>query len=122
MNSDQKIRCLLQDYANDAAGRVECAHKLIFDQGRSVGGVLEILKRGSLIPTRVKWLLSTFAHTPAYTPQNAYHTELGVNLAEIMPVDIRHNFELGVGKNVVVHNIWILYMLGEGAVNLFDAR
>ena len=50
---DHTRRHPLQDYVNDAAARVEVARKLIFDGGMSVGGELEILKRGSLIPTRV---------------------------------------------------------------------
>jgi len=48
---DCKRRCL-RDYAKDVA-RVEDSRKIIFDKGMSVGGELEILKFGSLIPTRV---------------------------------------------------------------------
>lgn len=64
MDSDRKIRDLLRDYANDAAARVEHARRLIFNLGRSIGGDLEILKRGSLIPTRVRQFifLSAYAH------------------------------------------------------------
>ena len=121
MDSDQAARRFLRDYANDAAARVEYARKHIFDLGRSVGGKLEILKRGSLILTRVissRVALTAFTHTS----QNAFHTELGVNPAKIMPVDILHDCELGVGKNLIMHNIRIFHTLGEAAVNTFDAR
>lgn len=122
MDSDQAIRRLLRDYANDAVARVEHARRLIFDLGRSVGGELDILKRGSLILTRVPISLSP-SHIHSYCdPQNAYHTELGVNPATIMPVDILHDCELGVGKGLITHNIRILHTVGEGAVNTFDAR
>ena len=50
---DCKRRQQLRDYAKDAAARVEDSRRIIFDLGMSVGGELEILKRGSLIPTRV---------------------------------------------------------------------
>ena len=87
----------------------------------SVGGQLEILKKGSLVPTRVtQYLLSP--HTLAHVFQNAYHTELGINLAKIMPVDILHDCDIGFGSNVFKHNVRIFYALGGGAVNLFDAR
>ena len=101
---------------------MEHARRLIFDLGRSVGGELDILKRGSLILTRVPISLSP-SHIHSYCdPQNAYHTELGVNPATIMPVDILHDCELGVGKGLITHNIRILHTVGEGAVNTFDAR
>ena len=54
--------------------------------------------------------------------QNAYHTELGLNPAKIMPVDVLHDFELGVGKGVITHNVRILHTLSDAAVNMFDAR
>lgn len=67
MDSDMAIRCFLRDYANDAAARVEHARRLIFDLGRSVGGKLEILGRGSLIPTRVmSFLLTHILHAPTH--------------------------------------------------------
>ena len=43
----------LRNYAKDAAARVEDSHRIIFDLGMSVGGELEILKKGSLLLTRV---------------------------------------------------------------------
>lgn len=106
MDSDQKNRSRnLRDYTKDAVARIEDARRHIFDLGRSVGGKLEVLKEGSLIPTR-----------------NAYHTELRLNPATIMPVDILHDCELGFGKGVVMHNIRILHAVGGGAVNMFDTR
>lgn len=53
MDSDRKIRQHLREYADDAAARIESARSHLFNLGRSIGGKLEILKRGSLIPTRV---------------------------------------------------------------------
>lgn len=100
---------------------MEDARKIIFDKGMSVGGELEILKNGSLIPTRVmcfSYLLCTLTHTF----QNAYYTELGANPAELMPVDPLHDWELGVGRGVCAHNIRIFHTIGRAAINLFDAR
>ena len=54
--------------------------------------------------------------------QNAYHTELSINPAKIMPFDILHDYEIGFGSNVFKHNVWIFYALGREAVNLFDSR
>ena len=51
---DCNRRRVLRDYAQDAP-RVEDARRIIFDLGMSVGGELEILKRGSLVPTRVTY-------------------------------------------------------------------
>jgi hypothetical protein len=122
MDSDLNIRHHVRDYANDAAARVEHARNIIFNSGLSVGGDLEILKRGSLIPTRVMRIIFSFPMFPAHDQQNAYHTELNVNPAKIMPVDILHDCELGFGKGVITHNIRIFHTLGQGAINTFDAR
>ena len=54
--------------------------------------------------------------------QNTYYTELGANPADLMPPDILHDWELGVGKNVSTHTFWVFYAIGGGAINLFDAR
>ena len=119
-NCDCARRRHLRNYAKDAA-RVEDARRIIFDMGMSVGGELGVLKNGSLIPTRVigsPHHLSTFAHTL----QNAYYSELGANPAELMPVDPLHDWELGVGKGVCMHNVRILHAIGRSAINLFDAR
>lgn len=109
-----------RNYSRDVA-RVEDARKIIFDKGMSVGGELEILKNGSLIPTRVTHS-PCGCHAFAYTYQNAYYTELGANPADLMPVDLLHDWELGVGKNVFTHNIRIFHAIGRAAINLFDAR
>ena len=60
--------------------------------------------------------------TLAHTFKNAYYTELGANPAELMPVDVLHDWELGVGKAVCTHNIRILQAIGRTAINSFDAR
>lgn len=49
---DCKKRQNLRDHAKDSTC-VEDAWRIIFDHGMSVGGQLEILKEGSLVPTRV---------------------------------------------------------------------
>ena len=120
-NCDWARRHPLRDYVNDAAARVELARTLIFDNGMSVGGELGILKRGSLIPTRVTPVYPSHLHT-SHVPQNAYYTELGVNPARLMPVDPLHDWEIGVGKNVCAQNVRIFHAIGKGAVNLFDTR
>ena len=54
--------------------------------------------------------------------QNAYYTELGANPAKLMPPDFLHDWELGVGRGTIQHNLRILHAIGGGAINLFDAR
>ena len=110
----------LRDYAKDAA-RVEDARRIIFDKGMSVGGELEILKDRSLVPTRVACSLRHLC-TLAHIFQNAYYSELSANPAELMPVDLLHNWELGVGKGVFTHNVRIFHSMGRVTINLFDAR
>ena len=56
---DQNRRRKLRDY-KDGKARVEMARKIIFDNGMSVGGDLEILKDGSWVPTRVGFFRVTF--------------------------------------------------------------
>src|ERR1700749_870315 len=104
MDCDQNIRRVLRDYANDAAARVELARKITFDSGMSVGGELAILKRGSLIPTRVTRFPPRYLPPFAHAFQNAYYTEIGVNPADIMPPDILHDCNLGFGKGFMAHN------------------
>ena len=118
---DHNRRWPLRDYAKDAAARVETSRGIIFDMGMSVGGELKCLKNGSLIPTRVTYFPPSSSHH-THSLQNAYYTELGANPAELMPVDLLHDWELGVGRNVGTHNIRILHAIGGGAINLFDAR
>lgn len=65
--SDEKIRHLLRDYANDSAARIEFARKIVFDSGMSLGGKLEILKKGSLVPTRVT-VSSPYRDFPSHSP------------------------------------------------------
>ena len=120
-NCDHSRRHPLRDYANDTTGRVEAARTLIFDKGMSVGGELDILKRGSIIPTRVT-LIFCHPHTQTHVSQSAYYTELGLNPAGLMPVDPLHDWDIGIGKNVTAHNIRILHAIGRSAVNLFDAQ
>lgn len=60
-NFDLQRRQAGRNYALDAAARVESSRRIIFDMGMSVGGELEILKPGSLVPTRVKHLLLFFS-------------------------------------------------------------
>ena len=110
----------LRNYARDSAARVEDARRIIFDMGMSVGGELAILKNGSLVPTRV--IHPHRLYTLAYVFQNAYYTELGINPAELMSVDPLHDWDIGVGKAVFVHNVRILHAIGRSAINLFDAR
>ena len=123
MDCDCKRRWPLRDYGRDAAARVESARKIIFDKGMSVGGDLDILKRGSLVPTRVTYLFPPSSCISSYALfQNAYYTELGANPAELMPVDPLHDWDLGVGKSVPTHTLRLFYAIGGGAINLFDAR
>ena len=60
--------------------------------------------------------------TESRAVRSAYYTELGVNPATIMPVDILHNCELGFGKGIVIHNIRIFHVLGQRAVNMFNTQ
>ena len=39
-----------------------------------------------------------------------------------MVVDPLHDWELGAGRNVVMHNLRIFHAVGGGAINKFDAR
>ena len=66
-NFDLQRRRAVRNYMQDAAARVENSRKIIFDMGMSVGGELEILKFGSLIPTRVRHLpLSKFSFSHVF--------------------------------------------------------
>lgn len=100
---------------------MESARRSIFDLGLSVGGELEILKEGSWTLTRVMHPQLSRLHLTNIS-QNAYHTELRANPAELMPPDLLHDWELGVGKAVFTHNLRIFHATGGGAINLFDAR
>ena len=51
-----------------------------------------------------------------------YYTKLSANHTELMPSDILHNWELGVGKAMFVHNICIFPAVGREAVNSFDSQ
>lgn len=53
--------------------------------------------------------------------QNAYFTELNVDPSALMAVDLMHDVELGVGKAIVMHVLWLLLAQGQGVIEKFDA-
>jgi len=54
--------------------------------------------------------------------QNAYYTELGLDPSPLMAVDIMHDVELGLERQVHSHEIRIFHAAGKGIVEEFDAR
>ena len=39
-----------------------------------------------------------------------------------MAVDVMHDDELGFGKDIILHLIRLLHVLGGGTIQMFDAR
>ena len=67
-------------------------------------------------------LPSWHPHPSIMLPQNAYHTELGLDPSPLMAVDLMHDAELGLEKQVLLHHLRIFNAVGKGTVEEFDAR
>ena len=55
--------------------------------------------------------------------QNAFSQALcdhGFNFYQMFAVDLLHDFELGVWKQVFTHLIWILYACNEGNIQVLN--
>ena len=104
--------------------KIELAHRKLFEEGWSVSykGKHDLLKTGSWVLTLV--CLIPVAPLGIFTTplQNAYHTELGLNPSELMSVDLMHDVELGLEKQVLLHHLRIFNAAGKGVVEEFDAR
>ena len=55
-------------------------------------------------------------------PQNAYYTELGLEPSPLQTVDLMHDVELGLEKQVLLHHLRIFNAIGKGTVEEFDTR
>jgi len=54
--------------------------------------------------------------------QNAYVTELGLDPSPLQAVDLMHDFELGVGKAVIMYILRLLQAVADGVIEEFDTR
>jgi hypothetical protein len=54
--------------------------------------------------------------------QNAYYTELGLEPSPLMAVDLMHDVELGIEKQVLLHHLRIFNAVGKGTGEEFNAR
>jgi hypothetical protein len=54
--------------------------------------------------------------------QSAYYTELGLEPSPLMAVDLMHDVELGIEKQVLLHHLRIFNAVGKGTVEKFNAR
>ncbi|THV02952.1 hypothetical protein K435DRAFT_652343 [Dendrothele bispora CBS 962.96] len=90
--------------------RVIAVKKLIFIQGCAVRSrrVLQILKDGSYVPT--------MSHL------SKFFLPLGVNMFDIFPTDILHDFELGKWRDVFTHLCRILQSIGGDKLNSLNKR
>ena len=107
---------------------VKDARKKLYDEGYTVDGenVDGLLKDESLVPTevQVQSMLPQDLSNVEYD-QNAFLLALakfGLDIFKILMVDILHELELGVGKCVFIHLVWILESLGPHQIAIFNER
>ena len=63
-----------------------------------------------------------FFALPMKLLQNAYHTELGLDPCPLMVPDLMHDYELGIERHTLLHNLRIFHAAGKGIIQEFDAR
>ena len=107
-------------------GRIEQARKNLYESGYALSGdhVDGYLKEGSMVPTKVGDYNPTSYHRPEST-QNAFSQVLfkfGFNFFKMLTVDLLHEFELGLWKDLFAHIIRILESLGPEKVQTFNER
>ena len=85
--------------------------------------VEDVLKGESRVPTSVKHKLHNIKQRVHMTFQNAFSTRLArFNLYPMMVVDLMHEFEQGVWKNLFTHLIRILHASNPALVIEMDHR
>ncbi|RDB17809.1 hypothetical protein Hypma_000673 [Hypsizygus marmoreus] len=94
----------------DRQARVSKARELIYEKGYVVNSdhVEELLKAESLVPT-----LNAFSKLLG---------QFGLDVYDLVVVDLMHELELGVWKALLLHLIRILHTQGPAAVLEFNAR
>jgi hypothetical protein len=103
---------------------IKLAHNGLFDGGWNISykGEHDILKSGSWAPTLVHCFSPPLSDLFTTPQQNAYYTELGLDPSPLMAVDLMHDVELGLKKQVLLHMLRIFHTVGKGTVQDFDTR
>ncbi|KAI0055445.1 hypothetical protein BV25DRAFT_1921798 [Artomyces pyxidatus] len=95
--------------------RVKAARRLIYEGNHQVGsdGVERLLQEQSLVPVSVVYSKNAFSERLS---------PLGFDMFPMFVVDLMHDWELGVGKSLLLHLIRILEAQNENLLVEFDAR
>lgn len=110
--------------------KVEAARELIYNRGYVVNSsrVDELLKAESYVPTEVcssSTIILRGLNSDVRPCQNAFSHRLskdGFDFFTLLVVDLMHEFELGVWKNLLTHLIRILHSQGAQSVHEFNER
>jgi len=129
--ADLQNRITLQR-VDDGARRAKIAkaRKWIYENGAGIDGtkVKTKLDPESMVPTtvRVSWCcLIVFDVLLVFPFQNAFSKRLsdfGFNYFLLYLVDLLHEFELGIWKNIFIHLLRMLYAHGGEAIQTLNER
>lgn len=124
IGTDNDMKRRLTNPRKYPPNHIEIARKGLFESGWSIGykGEHNILENGSWAPTRVGCSSFPLPDMILMLFQNAYHTELGLDPSEIQAVDLMHDVELGLKRNVILHLLRIFHAAGKDIVQIFDTR
>ena len=108
---------------------IQSARQIIYESNYRVNAdaVERILKEDSLVPTLVRPTEPALfsISDELFQSQNAFSSRLSAfdfDLYPILVVDLMHEFELGVWKNLFAHLIRILHASDPALVNQLDQR
>lgn len=127
MTTDRKERSSLQRIDdNDLRFKIANARRLIYDEGYTVDSTRldGMLKARSLVPTHVRHLLCSAYYISNYI-QNAFSNRLrllGFNYFDMLVIDLMHEVELGVWKNLFVHLLRIIASVNPNLLHEVDRR
>lgn len=107
--------------------KVELARGIIYKKNYAVNSdpVEAFLREQSLVPTVVSTIFGARRVEAETEMQNAFSQKLatfGFNFFDMMVVDMMHEFELGVWKNLFTHLLRILNAADKTSVNELDRR
>ncbi|EIW73873.1 hypothetical protein CONPUDRAFT_68217 [Coniophora puteana RWD-64-598 SS2] len=83
----------------------------------------KIFKKGCPVNSKkITSLLGKYSYVPTTNAFSEFLFEENVNYFSLFPVDLLHEFELGVWKAVLIHLVRMVYSLGGSAIQVVNDR
>jgi hypothetical protein len=107
--------------------KIDLARKWIFENGYGLGSehLKRLLEGESLVPIRVRPVVHLHFNSIVNSSKNSFSKHLqplGLDIFQMLVVDILHEFELGVWKAIFTHLLRLLYANGGDGIQKLNER